>query len=131
MDDDDQPTTHGPDWPLLGSSHRPNVMIIGDSRRVLAVSQALEASCRTPIHRWPDQGPPWNLDHRIETLILEEPASLSEDEQAALMAWMAGSGLGVQVISYTAERLYPLVERQEFSAPLFYRLNQVCVDDRS
>jgi transcriptional regulator of acetoin/glycerol metabolism len=58
---------------------------------------------------------------------------LNREEQSALFRWLDESNQRTQVVSTTAQPLFPLVGRGLFDEALYYRLNVVhlCVDSSS
>lgn len=62
---------------------------------------------------------------RVQTLILEDVASLQATEQANLLEWLAGADTPVQVVSTTTQPLFPFVASGIFDERLYYRLNTV------
>jgi hypothetical protein len=115
------------DWRLLRKSH-PNVLLTGGHA---AASAALEdlRSCFRPVVSW-CAGNPLVLPALAasSTLILNEAASLSFEDQRRLLAWLERSGGAIQVITTTSCPLFPLVERGAFLEALYYHLNVVCLD---
>jgi DNA-binding NtrC family response regulator len=64
------------------------------------------------------------------TLILEDVAALSRDQQTALLQWLEDVGRSVQIIATDTEPVFPLVEKGRFLDALYYRLNTVLLDLR-
>lgn len=64
------------------------------------------------------------------TLILVEVAALTREQQVELLEWLDQftHRQHVQVLSATSRALFSLVERGEFLAALYYRLNVVRLD---
>jgi DNA-binding NtrC family response regulator len=60
-------------------------------------------------------------------LIVRDVAALTAADQQRLLRWLE-SGERSQVLSTTSEPLFSLVERGQFLANLFYRLNVVRLD---
>ena len=58
-------------------------------------------------------------------LVLEDVASLSEDEQTRLLEWLGGAGSRVQIVSTSSDPLFLRVTTGEFHPVLYYRLNVI------
>ncbi len=108
-------------WRLLLTS-RPNVLIEGPEAATEAVLSALQAHC-LPARHWGDS----LGNQRPGTLIVREVSALTAIEQQRLLRWLE-TGERSQVLSTTAQPLFALVERGQFLADLFYRLNVLRLD---
>jgi hypothetical protein len=128
VDGEKRPALDMPDWWLLTHPSRPNGLLIGSALELGAILDALRPSLRHPILRWPESPAPWARPRAVGTLILQDVFALTEDDCESLLTWMDGPGAGVQVVSLASRPVYPLVEERAFPEPLYYRLNQVCVD---
>ena len=65
----------------------------------------------------------------MPTLLICDVATLSLDQQRALLSWLDCAVPGqTQVVSTTALELFPLVEHGTFLQTLYYRLNSVRLD---
>jgi hypothetical protein len=67
-------------------------------------------------------------DDQVRTLVLHDISQLAPVDQERLLTWLDGATTRVQIISTTARPILPLIESGAFLAPLYYRLNTVCVD---
>lgn len=104
-------------------TRRPNVLIEGPQAATEAVLRALRAHCGQPAAFWGDT----LGDHRPSTLIARDVAALTAADQRRLVRWLH-MGERTQVLSTTAQPLFSLVERGQFLAELFYRLNVLRLD---
>ena len=78
------------------------------------------------IVHWKQSAAPLELPPRnVRTLILENVDSLSATEQTSLLTWMAAADRRIQIVSTTAQALFPFVARGLFDERLYYRLNTV------
>lgn len=128
MDGEKRPALDAPDWLLLTHASRPNGLLIGSALELGAILDALRPSFRHPVLQWPETPAPWTRGRAVGTLILQDLFALTEHDCESLLTWMDEAGSGVQVVSLASHPVYSLVEQQAFPAPLYYRLNQVCVD---
>lgn len=64
------------------------------------------------------------------TLVLVEVSALNREQQVELLEWLDAYAQRqhVQVVSTTSRALFSLVERGEFLAQLYYRLNVLRLD---
>jgi PAS domain S-box-containing protein len=102
---------------------RPNVLIEGPEAATEALLRALRPHCREPLGYWGDT----LGDQRPPTLIVREVAALSATDQQRLLRSLE-RGERSQVLTTTAQPLFSLVERGEFLADLYYRLNVLRLD---
>jgi hypothetical protein len=109
------------EWHVLQTA-RPNVLLIGADRTVAGFLDLLLPLLRHPITRSRD-GARILPEHLGGTLILHDVGRLDEDGQRGVSLWLAESNRDTQVISTASCPLYPLVEREALSAPLYYSLN--------
>jgi hypothetical protein len=116
-----------PEWLVL-RTRRPNVLIAGTYDTTEAVVATLLPYLRPPVYCWtPDASLP--APHEVSTLLVRDVATLSLDQQHALLSWLDLAGAGhAQVVSTAALPLFPLVEHGEFLEALYYRLNTVRLD---
>ncbi len=116
------------DWRLLRTSH-PNVLLTGCLAAAASALDDLRLCFRPPVVAW-CAGTPLVLPPAAasKTLILNEVASLSVDDQLRLLAWLQWSNGATQVITTTSCPLFPLVERGAFSEGLYYYLSAICLD---
>jgi Sigma-54 interaction domain len=97
---------------------RPNVLIEGPEAATEAMLRALRPHCREPRSDWGDA----LGEQRPPTLIVRDVAALTAIDQQHLMRWLDRCEWS-QVLSTSAQSLFSLVERGQFLADLFYRLN--------
>jgi hypothetical protein len=113
------------DWHVLQTA-RPNVLLIGTDAAVDGFLELLRPRFLPPIievacsrFSLPAPSP--------ATLILREIPGLDAAGQQQLFAWMSGSDRRIQVVSTSPCPLYPLVERQQLDASLYYSLNVLMI----
>jgi hypothetical protein len=116
-----------PEWVVL-RRWRPNVLIAGTFETTEAVVATLLPYLQPPVYCWtPDTSLP--APQEVTTMLIRDVATLSLDQQQALLTWLDQAGPGhAQVVSTAALSLFPLVERSMFLEALYYRLNTVRLD---
>jgi hypothetical protein len=101
---------------------RLNTLLCGPSQSLAAALAALRPLVRRPLVV--GSGSAWRAPSAsTATLIVENVAALSLDEQRTMLGWLESTSRQVQVISTSERPLFELVERGTFSDQLFYRLN--------
>ncbi len=113
------------DWWIVLTA-RSNVLIEGTEARTDAVVATLCERLQTPLRNWTGRPP----DVHDGTLVVRAVDTLDTDGQRALLDYLTlsnGSGT-VQVVSTSAEPLFPRIERGLFLEELYYRLNTVRLD---
>jgi Sigma-54 interaction domain len=116
-----------PEWAIL-HTRRPNVLFTGLHAATEVFMATLRPTHRSPVHCWaPDTIPPAVCE--VPTVLICDVATLSLDQQRALLSWLDQAAPGqTQVVSTTALELFPLVERGTFLEALYYRLNTLRID---
>jgi hypothetical protein len=116
-----------PEWVIL-HTRRPNVLFTGLHAATEMFMASLRPTLRPPVYHWaPDTALP--APREAPTLLICDVATLSLDQQRALLSWLDQAGPGqTQVISTTALELFPLVEHGTFLEALYYRLNTLRLD---
>jgi hypothetical protein len=112
------------DWHVLQTA-RPNVLLIGPDATVAGFLELLLPRLEQPVADARGQ-----FVHPAQsggTLILREVSQLDAASQQRLSEWLAGPERRMQVISTSQCPLYPLVERNALSAPLYYCLNVIMI----
>ena len=111
----------GVEWRSVASG-RHNLLLEGPKVWTAAVLRRLEPLLDAPVI--------WASSHRLCTLpssdrgalILQDVAALSGDDQQRLLEWLNERR---QLISTTAQTLFPLVVAGGFDEVLYYRLNVI------
>lgn len=113
------------DWRVLATTH-PNVLVVGTDIAVDDALRAVQCVCRQPVVTC------WATDSLVlpspppsGTLILRGVDALSLESQRRLLAWLDEAHGCAQVISTSAEALWPRRETGIFLDALYYRLNVV------
>ena len=116
-----------PDWELVVAG-RQNVLLQGAEPALDAAVTLLRQQLGGPFQHWlAGSGSP--LPPRLPgVLFLSQVDACSEAEQQLLLEWLQETDCRVQVVSTTTRRLSELVERGEFRADLYYRLNIVLLE---
>jgi sigma-54-interacting transcriptional regulator len=116
-----------PEW-LIVRTHHPNVLITGSDATIHAVLASLRPSLQVPIYEWaPDAALPPRGS--VATLLIRDVATLSLEQQRALLSWLRDAAPGrPHVVSTTALELFPLIERGTFLSELYYCLNTLRLD---
>jgi hypothetical protein len=104
------------------------VLIAGTLDTTAAILSTLLPYLRPPVYCWiPDASLP--APHDVTTMLIRDVATLSLDQQHALLSWLDQAGPGrAQVVSTAVLALFPLVEHGMFLEALYYRLNTVRLD---
>ena len=113
---------------LSSSNRRPNLMVLCSGKESDRMALAFRTFSEPPFHTCRLPGPlelPWA---GRGTLMLENASALTLQQQMALHDWIERADRGTQIISMSAEPLYPLVLDGRFLEGLFYRLNVVTID---
>jgi Sigma-54 interaction domain len=105
-----------------------NVLLCGEPPAVEEILCGLRPHFREPVHCWRADGPEAPPDFSGGTLIVEHLNRCQPLAQQALLEWCSDTSRDVQVVAAINSRLFDLVERGCFLAPLYYRLNTVYVD---
>jgi transcriptional regulator of aromatic amino acid metabolism len=114
------------DWNLIIAGR--NALLCGPPAALATALAELRPHLRAPLHMWSGAGE-WFLPSVSEgTLILEDVAACSPEQQHALLQWLDASAGPVQVITTIERSLWDLVERGIFLDRLYYRLNTVYFD---
>jgi hypothetical protein len=116
------------EWDLI--VHAPhNLLLVATPSATSEMLVALKPHLRAPLHEYTPAGGPVPQPGE-GTLVLLEVARLNEAQQRRLLEWLdqINERLQVQVVSTTAEPLFPLVQTGAFLADLYYKLNVVLID---
>jgi hypothetical protein len=109
---------------LVRAGGRPSVLIeVSDSAAVL---EAVGPCLATPMVIWNGTNP--LPVEPVGTLVVPNVDGLDHEQQHQLMRWLDVTSGTAQVISTTAQPLFPLVKRGIFLEALYYRLNTIRVD---
>jgi transcriptional regulator of acetoin/glycerol metabolism len=105
---------------------QPNVLIhCSEDAKAFVASQASEW-CRAPFHVCRLPGP-LSLPEKGGTVLLNDVATLTLNQQIQLFDWMSGH-VTAHVVSITSADICGLIEDGEFLEGLYYRLNTLLVD---
>jgi hypothetical protein len=116
-----------PDWELVVAS-RQNVLLQGAEPALHEAVTLLRRQLCGPIQHWlAGHGVPLPPRLAGATFLMDVDAC-SDAEQAALLEWLQEADCRVQVVSTTRRKLHDSVERGEFRADLYYRLNIVLLE---
>jgi hypothetical protein len=111
------------DWRVLQAGH-PNVLLTGSDKAVSAFLDLLRPLLLPPVTE--SRGNPLVLPaYSNGALILRDVSQLDSVAQQRLADWLSEPGRQTQVISMSSTSLYRLVEREVFSAPLYYTINVI------
>ncbi len=113
----------------VGSMPRTNVLVVGTPEATRIVVDMLRLDLRGPVVRW-RAGQPLELPvpDGAATVVLENVARLTNDEQFRMLRWLDEVRGKIRVVSTTGVPVWPRVQSGEFNEVLYYRLNTVFVD---
>jgi hypothetical protein len=108
---------------------RTNVLVVGSSEATRIVLDLLRLDLRGPVLKW-RPGQPLELPTRgrAATMVLEDLAGLTREQQVRIVGWLEEVRGQVRVVSTTNVPIWPRVARGEFNDVLYYRLNTVYVE---
>jgi hypothetical protein len=104
-------------------AHPHSLLLEGPAATTDAALLLLQPNLRDPLISAPPHSPFELPEGTIGSLILRDVAALAAGDQARLLAWLQGPGLGAQVVSMAEQPLFALVAQGLFDAALYYRLN--------
>src|SRR5919197_2755756 len=109
------------DWSLLLSLH-PNAFIVSPASTVGAVVGRLLPHLLKPVRFWSCGYGLWWPSGESGALVLRDVDRLAAADQMELVARLDGCRGRVQLVTFSAAPLFPLVERGAFLDGLYYRL---------
>ena len=112
------------DWHVVQTA-RPNVLLIGPDAAVAGFLELLLPRLEQPVTN--ARGQFAIPTQSGGTLILRDVSEFDTGSQQRLAEWLAGPERRMQVISTSQCPLYPFVERNVLSAPLYYSLNVIMI----
>jgi hypothetical protein len=95
-------------------AHPHNVLLEGPAAATEAALLLLQPHLRDPPVGHPLHSPFGHPEGTTGSLILRDVAALAASDQARLLVWLQGAGLGVQVVSTTEQPLFALVAQGLF-----------------
>jgi len=117
------------EWAAITLGRR-NFLLAGPRSAVDAAVAEMTPHLLEPVRRFDPEKEQSFPQPTHGTLILLEAAALSREQQLQILGWLDqfANREHVQVISTTSRALFSLVERGEFLAALYYRLNVLRLD---
>ena len=113
-----------PEWRSV-CTWQHNVIIEGPEHATESVLLLLQPYLRTPAIWKRAPMPPEPPTDQCGALVVQNVSALDSNEQAALLRWLDADRK--QVVSTTAQPLFPLVASGLFDKSLYYRLNVMLV----
>ena len=117
------------DWDLACTQF--NLCLLGADETTNALMDELSPYLRHPIItlssnllELPAAGEP------VGTLMLSDVEGLALADQHHLMRWLTQTNVPPRVISTAQGSILPMISEGAFLAPLYYRLNTICLDVR-
>jgi hypothetical protein len=115
------------EWRMI-SAARPNILVIGAADAVESTVSALVARLPGSVSYLLPNAPPPASD-QAEMLVVPDVAALSPDRQYEWLAWLSNADVRrPQIVATSGVPVYPLVEADQFSGVLYYRLNTILLD---
>ena len=115
------------EWRMI-SAVRPNILVIGTADAVESAVSALVARLPGSVSYLQPNAPPPATDH-AEMLVVPDVAALSPDRQDEWVTWLGNMDVRrPQIVATSGVPVYPLVEADQFSGTLYYRLNTILLD---
>jgi hypothetical protein len=111
------------DWRALLNFH-PNVLLEGNESDIEETLVALEKDFYPRLLSWVETDSMFDPGGHA-TIIVRQIAKLPASGRDRLHRWLASASRPIQVVTTSSVPLFPLVERYEFPAGLYYRLNTV------
>jgi hypothetical protein len=109
----------------------PNVLLVGNDSAVDDALRWFRPQCRHPLVTCTAKhGPARRSLPSSGTVVLRDIGEFTLDGQAALLRWLSSTHGGLQVISTSAEPLWPHLQQGRFLETLYYRLNTLYFDLR-
>ena len=102
----------------------PNLLLIGPDAVISECLDRLIASVPGPVLFGYGAGPDFTTDP-VHSVIVRDVDRLSQADQERLVEWLNRQDGETRVIATSARPVFPHVERGEFSAALYYRINTV------
>jgi len=110
---------------LAALGHRPNLLITCPPGRSGAVAQELNAFAAPPMRSCRLPGDLIVPARKRGTLILDDVAKLTRDQQLELLEYLTDGRGDLQIVSLTDEPIHALVENGQFHETLYFRLNTI------
>jgi hypothetical protein len=115
------------EWRMI-SAVRPNILVIGAADAVESAVSALVARLPGSVSYLPPNAPPPASDE-AEMIVVPDVAALSPDRQTEWVTWLSNvDAPRPQIVATSGVPVYPLVEADQFSGILYYRLNTILLD---
>jgi hypothetical protein len=115
------------EWRMITAT-RPNILVIGTADAVESAVSALVARLPGSVSYLRPNAPPPAADD-AEMLVMPDVAALSPDRQDEWVTWLSNMDVRrPQIVATSGVPVYPLVEADQFSGVLYYRLNTILLD---
>jgi hypothetical protein len=114
----------------LARATRANVLVVGADQAVSNALAVIVADVERTVVLDLSSEPLWlpSPVRTTPTIVIRNVDRLSADEQSELVDWLMVAKGHSRVIATTSRSLLSMVDAEEFSATLYYRLNTVYVD---
>jgi hypothetical protein len=115
------------EWRMI-TAVRPNILVIGTADDVELAVSALVARLPGSVSYLRPNAPPPAIEE-AEMLVVPDVAALSPDRQHEWVTWLSnGDVRHPQIVATSGVPVYPLVEADQLSGILYYRLNTILLD---
>lgn len=110
---------------------RPNILVIGAADVVESTVSALVAELPGPVSYLRANAPPPS-DNDAGMLVVRDVTALTRDRQHEWLTWLNDVNMRrPQIVATSDVPVYPLVQREQFSGTLYYRLNTILLEMRT
>ena len=118
------------DWDLACTTQF-NLCLLGAGETMNAVMDELSPCLRHPVITLSSNSPELPAaGEPVGTLMLSDMEGLALADQHHLMEWLTQTNVPSRVISTSQGSILPMISEGAFLAPLYYRLNTICLDLR-
>jgi hypothetical protein len=120
------PSSQVDEWSVIRRTNLP-VLFVGPAASVKPALARLRPHLGGPVSYWRPAVATEPPSTTRGALVIWDVDTLDGEQQQRLLAWMAGRGANVRVVSIAERPVFPLLRRKVFLDALYYRLNALYV----